>query len=301
MKKKTIIITLALLLVLIVGCYAEATSKNGTEHYHNMIDTTYHTANNENDFTSFDAATVLDYGGGDRNESKFRPRFHNLPKHFVDLVGTRAFFNWLDSRSWHEMQNEHVVIGFIRHFNISKDDFIRASEKALQFLKEIEEYPIQSTSFELMPVDLIFSFDNERINRYFLWENSPIARDFGIGMDIGRHRPLFYNMPAPFAELVGREVFIEWRHARSQEVRENESIAVSFVRYFGISRYEFERANEEMRQIWEAAGVSAADSSIHELYLVDLIFTFDNELINEFFLWENSSIPAERRLGQTAR
>ena len=171
MKKKTIIITLVLLLVLIVGCYADATSKNATEHYHTMIDTTCHTANNENDFTIFYAAI-------------FRPHFHNLPIHFVDLVGTRAFFNWLDSRSWHELQNEHVVIGFIKHFNISKEDFIRASEKALQFLKVIEEYLIQSTSFELMPVDLIFSFDNERINRYFLWENSSVPAERSLGRTV---------------------------------------------------------------------------------------------------------------------
>ena len=37
-------------------------------------------------------------------------------------------------------------------------------------------------------------------------------------------------------------------------------------------------------------------SSMYEIYPIDLIFTFDNELINDYFLWENSPIPEERTL-----
>ena len=232
---------------------------------------------------------------------RFRPRFYGLTIHFVELVGRETYARWLDSRSRDEMNNEHVAVGFIRHFNISKEDFTRANEHLRQFVKTYWDYPQICATFELMPIDLIFSFDNDRINRYFLWENSPIARHFGIGMEIGRHRPLFYNMPAPFVNLVGRETFIEWRHARCQIERENESIAVSFVRYFNISREDFERANEEMRQIWTRGHYFAEHSSRHELYPVDLIFSMDNEAISNFFLWENSPAQHERTWGATDR
>ena len=231
------------------------------------------------------------------DRGRFRPIFYELPAPFIYLVCINEATVWFFSRSCYERKNINIAVSFVKYFNISREDFKKANVQLQQIWERIDMSAQISSLFEFYPVDLIFSFDNERINRYFLWENSPVAVEFGIGMEIGKHRPLFYNMPAPFVNLVGREVFIEWRHARSQEERENESIAVSFIRYFGISRYEFERANEEMRQIWEAAGVSAADSSIHELYPVDLIFTFDNELINEFFLWENSSVPAETTNG----
>ena len=256
---------------------------------------------------SNDAITPnTDYGGGQPYE-KFRPLFYQLSRFFVDLICREVVFNWRVARTRDERNNEHIAVGFIRYFNISRQDLIRANDEKLQFFIEQGLYPANSASFELLPIDLIFSFDNERINRYFLWENSPVVYDFGMGLEIGRHRPLFYHMPAPFVNLVGREIFIEWRHARSQEERENESIAVSFVRDFNISREDFERANEELRQawersmVWERAAITGEMSSRHELYDVDLIFSMDNETINNFFLWENSPFENERAWGEANR
>ena len=124
--------------------------------------------------------------------------------------------------------------------------------------------------------------------------------DNGYGgdyFDMHRFRPLFYNLPAPFADLVGRDVYHAWLLSRCAEERENENVAVSFIRYFNISRSDFERANEELRQIWSGIGASPEDSASFELYPVELIFTFDNDRINEFFRWENSPIISERTMG----
>lgn len=117
--------------------------------------------------------------------------------------------------------------------------------------------------------------------------------DSGGDFEVGIFRPIFYSMPAPFLDLVGRDTYFEWVDTRSYEERENECIAVSFVRYFNVSKENFNKANEELRQIWANVGASSEDGSVYELYHTDLIYTFDNEKINEFFLWENSIYAQE--------
>ena len=117
------------------------------------------------------------------------------------------------------------------------------------------------------------------------------------GYDHGRFRINFFSLPAAFVDLVGSETYQAWWFSRCVEERENESVAVSFIRYFNISRADFERANEERRQFLLTHGLSA---EVHcqsaELFPVDLIFTFDNEKINEFFRWRNSPRIESRAL-----
>ena len=126
--------------------------------------------------------------------------------------------------------------------------------------------------------------------------------EHGGDFDHGRFRPIFYDLPIQMIELVGRDVYRAWHSARCAEEFLNENVAVSFIRYFNISREDFERANYEMyRQNeylrhgpWAGMYPSPVDSFSFELYPVDLIFSFDNERINEFFRWENSPRVNER-------
>ena len=120
--------------------------------------------------------------------------------------------------------------------------------------------------------------------------------DAGGSFERRRFRPIFYDLPAPFVDLIGTEIYLEWLQLRSPEERYNENIAVSFIRDFDISKEDFILANETLAQIWESIGVSANENSSFELYPVDLIFSFDNNAINEFFLWENSPAEEERHL-----
>ena len=311
-KPKTIIVmTLAVLILLFAYTVNNVTAETLQEDI-NFIETAdsitniglAYTGSSNNNAVSEEIAglaseyvTVYDDNWGALDFGIFRPNFQSLPIHFVDLVGEEVFREWedsrLDSKSLEEIYSESIAVSFIRYFNISREDFTRANEKWYQSVINRGLSPLGSSAFELFPVDLIFTFDNELINKYFLWENSPIAEEFGMGMERGQHRRLHYNMPAPFAELVGRMTFIQWKHARSQEERANENIAVSFIREFNISKEDFTRANEEMRRVWSRYHFTNTN---FELYPVDLIFTFDNELINEYFLWENSPIDWEREL-----
>ena len=130
------------------------------------------------------------------------------------------------------------------------------------------------------------------------------ASDYGGGgYGTTRFRTSFYSMPGTFADFVGREEYVNWLMSRCVEEQENEHVAVSFIRYFNISRADFERLNEErgqrieeMNQVWIAMGVDQLDGAAVEILPVDLIFTFDNERIREYFRWENGP-EIQRNLG----
>lgn len=119
--------------------------------------------------------------------------------------------------------------------------------------------------------------------------------DFDISGDdweFGIYRPVYYNLNVFFARLVGEEACLEWEILRTPEEYNNECIAVAFVKHFNIPKEDFERANEETRIHREERGHEHL--ATFELYPVDLIYTFDNELINEYFLWENGPYPDPR-------
>ena len=318
MNKKRIVIALFFTLIVCLFGYAgmvaatEATNANEVAHLEAQ-DTTR--SLNLELYDDEHDGTFMDYFEG--HTGRHRPLFYNLPYHIIQLVGIETFFTW--ERSWHEAETtgESIVVGFIRYFNISKDDFNRANEEMRQFRMQFY-VGTRNHLDEIYPVDLIFSFDNDLISEYFLWENSPFPVEFGMITEFspafGRYRNLHYHMPPPFQELVGRLEFIQWRRARSDEERENENIAISFIRHFDISMEDFVSANQEMYQVWRIYGfadeefylravdggyVPPRDSSKFEVYPVDLIFSMDNTLINEFFLWENSPFDHEREHGQT--
>jgi len=112
----------------------------------------------------------------------------------------------------------------------------------------------------------------------------PDGHDLGDFV-LGKYRPAFYSLPYPFATLVGTEVFSIWERSRNADEFHNECAAVSFIRDFNISREDFERANNELQS---SQTNPLRYKSHNELQPVDLIYTFDNAKINEFFIWENS-------------
>ena len=105
---------------------------------------------------------------------------------------------------------------------------------------------------------------------------------------LGRFRPIYYDLSIAFVDLVDEKEYDQWYYNRTSTEYHNECVAVSFIKRFNINKEDFSRANERMRQIWKEIDHSTEDGSVYELYPVDLIYTFDNNKINEFFLWENS-------------
>lgn len=113
----------------------------------------------------------FDISGDDWEFGIYRSAYYSLNTFIAGLVDRDVYYEWMISRSPEEYNNECVAVAFVKHFNIPREDFERANEEARIFREEYDF--IDSPSFELYPVDLIYTFDNELINEYFLWENGP--------------------------------------------------------------------------------------------------------------------------------
>jgi len=254
-------------------------------------------------------------GGGGASD-RHRIGFYQLkmsPSWLVD--SSVEFEGWLLSRTLEEQLNESVALAFVRHFNISREDFEQANEESRQRRIELGG---GDWSYSEEAIDLIFSFDNEGLSRYFIEDDERFSRGDGIAplawmfngevpifgsIQMGRNRAAnfnwyrdrFYTLPDVFIELVDRDEYFEWFDSRSFEERLSENIASAFVQRFNISREDFEMANEEWRVYHgEEWPMLPEFHSWLEAYPVNLIFSFDHEAINEFFLWENSPSPFER-------
>ena len=115
--------------------------------------------------------------------NRFRPIFYSLSYHYARLVDFAALREWERTRTAEEYHNVNVAVGFIQHFNISREDFERANEEKRQFEANPPwggPFETQGATQETYPVALIFSFDNERINEFFRWENSIYAHEVGL-------------------------------------------------------------------------------------------------------------------------
>ena len=120
-------------------------------------------------------------GGPGGYFNRFRQNFYALSSfHFAELAGRTEFRTWNRSRTVEEYHNVHIAVGMVQYFDISREDFERAQEEARLSLEGRGHFSIDSPGFELYSTALIFSFDNERINEFFLWENSIFAHEVGL-------------------------------------------------------------------------------------------------------------------------
>ena len=122
-------------------------------------------------------------------------------------------------------------------------------------------------------------------------EESTDIGDGGGIITVQKYRAIFYNIPAPFADVVGRDNYWEWYNSFEAD-NISELMAISeFVKYFNITREQFDKANFE----W-ARGVTNnldmkpcvnpkdyANQMFGEIYNPDIIFTFDDDLIREYY------------------
>ena len=178
---KKIFATLTILLFILVSCTVP--TQNPAEIITEQTTTTEYFTWPDLDWPERDS--YLEHGGrvsecGNYSGGRFRPRFYQLTAHFSELVGREVSLIWQRSRSNEQYHNEAVVISFVREFNISREDFERANEEFARWIESTNRTPNTSAQSEIYNVDLIFSFDNERINEFFRWENSIFAHEVGL-------------------------------------------------------------------------------------------------------------------------
>lgn len=115
---------------------------------------------------------------------KYRCSYYSVPYQFIMLVGKEAYDEWEDNfyvDDFYKSEEMHMV-SFIKHFNISRDDFDKANKENIRVLglsddsviyppyeypKNLENYRYEDELNEVYDADLIYTFDNEKINAYY--------------------------------------------------------------------------------------------------------------------------------------
>ncbi len=116
----------------------------------------------------------------------------------------------------------------------------------------------------------------------------------GGGLALTKYRSIYCDIPRPFANLVELDEFEEW-HGGIIEIDPNETNIMTmklFIQEFNISREEFDRANLEWTKIiidgFKGKPMmdpqDFANQETDEVYNADIIYTFDDEIINEYYL-----------------
>ncbi len=267
------------------------------------------------------------------DDYKYRSTYYSVPASFVELVGKDVFWDWFRETPYRVYPldvDEMAMVAFIKKFNISREDFDRANEKREQTLLKTRGFTVMNPAkddpyydrnvenCELYDGDLIYTFDNELINAYYLYvdpyedesstdEHIHDIEDCNCGADFTLDdlpmRYIYYSLSESYANLVeDQDEFDEWYKAREISDDMDEMLYVSFVKRFNISREDFDKATEErIRIITEVRGrtpVTPPFDTAHEAELcevpnADVIYTFDNEFIKEYYKRENANVTLE--------
>jgi hypothetical protein len=197
------------------------------------------------------------------------------------------------------------ILTFIQFFDMSREEFDTVNAKRYEHLLEFD---LPTDPQHLFNADIIFTFDNEIINDYYRRE---VCGECFVCIETARapwcgheFAGTFYFVPRIFAQYMGEERMAELREYETRavhgyearriagdELRETDLLGerilsheqmsiVTFVQYFDMSRETFDRLNAE-RNEW------LREHNIYEdpqnRFNADIIFTFDHEIINEYY------------------
>ena len=104
------------------------------------------------------------------------------------------------------------------------------------------------------------------------------------------YRQLYYTLDVSVMRLVSPELLIDesWLGEIQQDldagIEQDVMTVVVFIKYYKIPKEDFERAVEEQRKGVEGLRDRGYEMTEEfEIYNADIIYTFDNEIINEYY------------------
>ncbi len=151
MKRYFLITILVLgLIISATACNRENTENKTTTLHVNNIQTEA-TENkteleSETDISKNEPAN--DAGGGEITSSKYRQRYYSIPYNFILLVDREELNEWETEiyERREEFEDTMMMLLFIKHFNISKEDFERTNLEMAKDFVEMGEKPTMRSS-----------------------------------------------------------------------------------------------------------------------------------------------------------
>lgn len=114
---------------------------------------------------------------------KFRDCYYWGQSVLYDLVDNEAFGEWYNAVVQPDIDSnaepqEMYTVSFVKYFQISRDDFDRCCEakrERMESLRDEHGHDITGEGAEIPNGDIIYTFDNEIINSYYLRDQSGIV------------------------------------------------------------------------------------------------------------------------------
>ncbi|MBR4728589.1 MAG: hypothetical protein IK080_11945 [Clostridia bacterium] len=125
-------------------------------------------------------------GGGVIRPQKYRARYYTLYAPFVQLVGREASREWMETIDYSPDASSMVMLQFVRHFNITREQFDKANLETARIIRDKLDgrpcmRPMDYTNQEddeIYNADIIYTFDEDIINAYYLGPDYPYLFDF---------------------------------------------------------------------------------------------------------------------------
>ena len=184
MKKITSLITILVLLVLTVACEKNVKNTETTAMDNKAYETSILLTTDVLNSNKEEKETKSDNGGGYIESAKYRQRYYNVPYGFVVFVGEEEFDRWYDE-IYEFNPDKSKIVSFIQYFNISKENFEKINLQMAKGFMEAGETPTMrpmdyenQQTYEIYNADIIYTFDDEIINEYYLTPDYPYCADF---------------------------------------------------------------------------------------------------------------------------
>lgn len=119
-------------------------------------------------------------------ETTFLPKYRDVyywgPSFLCDIVDQDALAEWYETVVRPDYRNnaepkEMYTVSFVKYFEISREDFERCCEqkrKRLEYLRDELGHDINVEGAEIPNADIVYTFDNEIINNYYLRDQEGI-------------------------------------------------------------------------------------------------------------------------------
>ena len=213
--------------------------------------------------------------------------------------------------------NRMLLVTFVQRYDISREEFDRATANFMGRLA-VHDWIYWHLETEIPNADIIYTFDDEIINEYYLLD-APIydpppaftVKDNSSATDCHEilppdsiriqdfqeddynfdreYREAYYRSWVGFLPLLSdsqRQEYFDWvddfRSENDYGRDQQEMLLVAMIKQFNIPRAAFEQAVAYYISAAEAVGCDLA-SELYEPPNPDIIYTFDNEIINEYY------------------
>ncbi len=179
MKKLiSIFISNLILILCLFGC-----GKSNVEENTTIVTNISSTANQQTTVSDSTQSIQEDVGGGDILPDKYRLCYYHVPYKFTLLIDEEEYNKWKEEiyLVYPNDTNQMIIKRFIQDFNISREVFDKINnEDALDIMNNSGEVPVMNPKdfidqepWEVFNSDIIYTFDDEIINAYYLSHSYP--------------------------------------------------------------------------------------------------------------------------------